>query len=124
MRPGRAHLFERMHELAITQSILQIATDEARRVGASRIRVIRLRLGALTDIVPESVQFYLDALTRGTPSEGVRLETIPVPVGATCGGCGHSFIVQEYDLTCPRCGGTGKITQGRELQVDSLEVES
>jgi hydrogenase nickel incorporation protein HypA/HybF len=112
-----------MHELAITQSLLQIATDEARRAGASQIKVIRLKIGALTDIVPESVQFYLDSLTPGTIAEGVRLEAIPVPVGATCGRCGHFFVVQEYDLTCPRCGEMGKITQGRELQVDSLEVE-
>ncbi len=112
-----------MHELSITQSILQIAIDEAQRNGASQVRVIRLKVGALTDIVPESVQFYLDALSPGTPAEGVRLETIVVPIGATCPRCGESYLVEEYDLTCRSCGGTGKITQGRELLVDSLEVE-
>ncbi|MGE5620636.1 MAG: hydrogenase maturation nickel metallochaperone HypA [Sphingomonadaceae bacterium] len=112
-----------MHELSITQSILQIAIDEAQRSQASQIKVIRLKVGALTDIVPESVQFYLDALTPGTMAEGARLEVIPVPVGATCTKCGLSFVVKDYDLTCPSCGRTGKITQGRELQVDSLEVE-
>ena len=112
-----------MHELSITESILGIATDEARRAGATQIRVIRLKVGALTDIVPDSVQFYLDALTPGTMAEGVRLETIQVPVGATCTGCSRFFLVQDYDLTCPSCGEMGKITQGRELLVDSLEVE-
>ena len=118
-----AFLYGPMHELAITQSILQIATDEARRVGASQIKVIRIKVGALTDIVPESVQFYLDSLTPGTLAEKVRLETILVPVGATCPRCQHFFVVGDYDLTCPQCGGMGKITQGRELQVESLEVE-
>ncbi|MHB0868544.1 MAG: hydrogenase maturation nickel metallochaperone HypA [Chloroflexota bacterium] len=112
-----------MHELSITQSILQIAIDEAQRTEASQIKVIRLKVGALMDIAPESVQFYLDALTPGTVAEGVRLEVIPVPVGATCTQCGHSFLVEDYDLSCSGCGGTGKITQGRELLVDSLEVE-
>lgn len=112
-----------MHELAITQSILQIATDEAQRIGASQIKVIRLKVGTLTDIVPDSVQFYLDSLTPGTIAAGVRLETIVVPVGATCPGCGHFFVVQNYDLNCPECGSVGKITQGRELQVESLEVD-
>ncbi|MCL4371117.1 MAG: hydrogenase maturation nickel metallochaperone HypA [Chloroflexi bacterium] len=112
-----------MHELAITQSLLQIATDEAERIGASQIKVIRLRVGALTDIVPDSVQFYLDSMTPGTIAAGVRLETIRIPVGATCTRCDRFFVVQDYDLTCPECGGVGKITQGRELQVESLEVE-
>jgi hydrogenase nickel incorporation protein HypA/HybF len=112
-----------MHELAITESILQIATEEAARTGAARITRIVLRVGALTDIVPESVQFYLNAAARGTLAEGVRLETLLVPLGATCTGCGQFFIVQHYDLTCPQCGGTGKITQGRELSVESIEVE-
>lgn len=113
-----------MHELAITQGILQIATEEAHRVGASQVTVIRLKVGALTDIVPESMQFYLDALTPGTVAEGVRLEIVSVPLGATCTGCGGFFLIQNYDLTCPACGETGKITQGRELSVESLEVET
>ena len=113
-----------MHEYAITQSILQIATDEARRVGASRIKVIRLKVGAMSHVVPASVQFYLNALTPGTLAEGVQLETIHIPIGATCERCGESFLVQDYDLTCPSCGETGKITQGRELLVDSIEVET
>ncbi len=113
-----------MHELAITQSILQIATDEAERAGASHIKLIRLKVGAMSQVVSSAVQYYLDILTPGTLAEGVRLEVTPVPVGATCNRCGHFFLVENYDLTCPRCGGTGKITQGRELSVESLEVET
>ncbi len=113
-----------MHEFAITQSILQIATDEAERAGASRLKLIRLKVGAMSQVVPSAVQYYLDILTSGTMAEGVQLETIPVPVGATCTQCNHFFLVEDYDLTCPRCGGTGKITQGRELSVESLEVET
>ncbi len=117
-------VFGPMHELAITQSILKIATEEARRHNATRISAIRLKVGALTDIVPESVQFYLDAITPGTVAEGVRLETIPVPVGATCTRCETSFVVEEYRLECPRCGEMGRITQGRELSVESIEVDT
>ena len=112
-----------MHELSITESILQIANDEANRVGATKIKVIRLKVGAMSQMVPDSVQYYLDLLTRGTIAEGVKLEATVIPVGATCPDCSESFLVENYDLTCPRCGGTGKITQGRELSVESLEVE-
>lgn len=113
-----------MHEYAITQSILEIAMDEAQRIGASQVKSIRLKVGAMSQVVPSAVQYYLDLLTPGTVAEGVQLEAINVPVGATCTRCGQFFLVEDYDLTCPRCGGTGKITQGRELSVESLEVET
>jgi hydrogenase nickel incorporation protein HypA/HybF len=112
-----------MHELAITQSILQIAMDEAQRAGASQIKLIRLKVGAMSDVVPDTMQFYLDALTPDTVAAGVKLEIIRVPIGATCTQCGKFFLVEEFRLECPLCGGMGKITQGRDLSVDSLEVE-
>ncbi len=113
-----------MHELSITENILQIATVEAQRASASQIKVIRIRVGALTDIVPESVQFYMDVLSRGTMADGAKLEATIIPIGATCKGCGAFFLVQNFDLTCPKCGSMAKITQGRELSVESLEVEN
>ncbi|HEX2923378.1 MAG TPA: hydrogenase maturation nickel metallochaperone HypA [Chloroflexota bacterium] len=112
-----------MHELAITESILQIATDEAKRVGATQVKLIRLKVGAMSQVVPDAVQYYLDLLSPGTIAEGVKLEAITIPIGATCPNCSESFVVENYDLACPRCGGTGKITQGRELSVESIEVE-
>lgn len=112
-----------MHELAITQDILQIAIEEARRAGATRIKVIRLKIGELTHVVADSVQFYLDALAPGSIAEGVRLETTSIPVGATCGQCDTFFLVQEQGLVCPACGCFGSISQGRELSVESLEVD-
>ena len=113
-----------MHEYSITQSILEIVMNEAERVGASQVKAIRLKVGALSQVVPSAVQYYLDLLTPGTIAEGVKLEVIAVPIGATCTDCNEFFIVEDYDLTCPRCAGTGKITQGRELSVESLEVET
>lgn len=122
---GSAALFcGDMHEFAITQGILQIATEEAQRVGASQVKVIHLKVGAMSQVVPSAVQYYLDILAPGTVAEGVQLEAIDVPVGATCVQCGEFFLVENYDLCCPHCGGTGKITQGRELSVESLEVET
>ena len=69
-----------MHELSITQSILDISLKAAREQGAARIRSIRLRLGPFSGIVPECVQMYLDLLAKGTPAEGARLEVRQVPL--------------------------------------------
>ncbi len=113
-----------MHELAITESVLQISMEEAERAGATRIEAIKVSIGSLTGVVPDSVQFYLDALSRGTIAEGVRLEATIVPILATCQVCGHVFPVPELELHCPVCGALGVVTQGRELRVESIEVQT
>ena len=59
-----------MHELSITQSILDISLKAAKEQHATRIRAIRLKIGAFSGVVPECVQMYLDVLAKGTPGRG------------------------------------------------------
>jgi hydrogenase nickel incorporation protein HypA/HybF len=54
-----------MHELAITQSILDISLRHAQKVEAKRIVVINLVVGKFSSIVDDSVQFYWDAVPKG-----------------------------------------------------------
>lgn len=113
-----------MHELAITENALRIALTEAERHGAQRIAVIRLKVGSMTHVNPESVAFYLELLAKGTPAEGVRLETDYVPLRARCRSCAEEFDVVESRFGCPRCGETRtEVISGRELYVDSIEIE-
>ena len=53
-----------MHELSITQSILDISLRAAEARHAARIRVIRLKIGAFSGVVPDCVQMYLDDCRR------------------------------------------------------------
>ena len=56
-----------MHELSITQSILDISLQAAAQQNASHIREIRLRMGPFSGVVPECVQMYLDVLAKAPP---------------------------------------------------------
>lgn len=47
-----------MHELSITQAILDLALEEARKANAEKIVKIDLVVGELTGIEPEYVRFY------------------------------------------------------------------
>jgi len=112
-----------MHEMSITESLLDISLAEAQKAGAKRISVIHLRIGALTGVVADSVAFYLDFLAKGTLAEGARLATTVVPATLSCAACNTTFPVDGPAFSCPTCRGQVQIAGGRELFIESLEVE-
>jgi len=114
----------RMHELSVTQSILDIALAHAERAGARRVRRINLAVGALSGIVGESVQFYFDFVGRDTPAEGAELVFRHIPARFRCKACGGEYEPDGSDWTCPLCQELWpEAVGGRELLVESIEVE-
>jgi len=113
-----------MHELAITQSMLDLVIVQAKQAGAKKVEKIYLIIGELSGYVEESVQFYFDHFSKGTIAEGATLNFTMVPAQARCRNCGKVFKVKEFEWVCPECNQVGlEITAGNELKVDSLEVE-
>ena len=113
-----------MHELAITKSMLDIVLNEAEKAGAKEVRIINLVNGEMTGFVEDSVQFYFDFLSKGTPAEGANLSFIVVSIKAQCRNCGKPFEPKESNWICPDCGSNGlDITSGKELFVESIEVD-
>jgi hydrogenase nickel incorporation protein HypA/HybF len=113
-----------MHELAVTESILRIAVDQATRHGAQRLTAIHLVVGELTGYVPDSIQFYFDVLSQDTPAAGATLVVRRVPACVRCAACQTEF-APEIGLLwlCPACGGLGgEVVSGQELLVESIEV--
>ena len=113
-----------MHELAITQSMLDIVLEQAEKAGAKKVSRINLTIGELSGFVGECVQFYFNFLAKETPAEGATLAFTMVPATARCQSCHKLFKLKEFDWTCPHCGGNNiEITAGKELFVESIEVE-
>jgi hydrogenase nickel incorporation protein HypA/HybF len=113
-----------MHELSIMQGALSLALGEARRAGASRVHVIRLRIGALSGVVPEALQFAFEALASGTPAEGAELAVENVPARFWCAACAREFQAGNMFAECPDCQTpSGELRGGREMEVASLEVD-
>jgi hydrogenase nickel incorporation protein HypA/HybF len=80
-----------VHELSIMQSALDQALDEASKAGAHRVSEIRLRIGVLSGVVPEALQFAFEALSDGTPAAGATLTIEPVPARFWCEPCRQEF---------------------------------
>ncbi len=108
-----------MHELSITQRIVDMVADHA---GDSKVLTVHVSVGRLSGVVPDAMRFCFDLLTEGTPLEGATL-AIDEPAGlARCAGCGTDFTLSDLVLLCP-CGSTAvELLAGRELRVTSLEV--
>jgi hydrogenase nickel incorporation protein HypA/HybF len=113
-----------VHEFSIMQSALNQALREARQAGAVRVHEIRLRVGALSGVVPEALQFAFEALTPGTLAEGARLTIENVPARFWCNACLREFVSANLYAECPLCGHpSAELRAGRELELASLEVE-
>ncbi len=65
-----------MHELSLASAIVD--TVERHADGRS-VSVISMSVGALRQVVPDSLEFYVELVGRGTVCEGARLELELVP---------------------------------------------
>jgi hydrogenase nickel incorporation protein HypA/HybF len=113
-----------MHELPITQSILDIALRHAEKAEARRITAINLVIGKLSSAVDDSIQFYWDIYSAGTIAEGAKLNFERIPAEMRCFDCGTTFEPTPDTFACPACQGQRvKVVKGDELRVDSIDVE-
>ncbi len=113
-----------MHELGITQSIVDIAAHTAREQGASRVRSVTVEIGDLAGVVADSVAFCFEACRQGTLLENAELIIETIPGKARCTSCGAENPVDQYSFACPGCGAfTLERLQGEELQIREMEID-
>jgi len=113
-----------MHEMAVTQSILDIALDHAARYNAARVTSLNLVIGQLSSIVDDSVQFYWDIISKDTLCEGAVLHFERIPAQMTCQECGQSYSLSHGLEACPHCGSFRiRLIAGDEFRLDSIEIE-
>ena len=110
-----------MHELAITQSLVEIALTTAEN---RRVKGITIVVGELSGVVEDSVRFCFDAVSANTMVSGAVLTFRTVPAYIRCTQCTFEFRLDGDSWACPQCGNLGgQVTQGRECYIESLEVE-
>ncbi len=110
--------------MSFAQSLVELIEDEGRIRGFSRVRQIRVKVGALGHVEPEALRFCFDLASQGALAEGASLELEIVAGAGWCPQCRRSVaLLQRYGL-CPECGqGHLQMTAGDELRLAELEVE-
>jgi len=114
-----------MHELSIAASIVEAVTETAAKYPGSRVREVRLRLGALAAVVEDSLQFCWEIATESTPLAGAKLVVRTLPVVIHCAQCGaDSELDGVQSFRCPRCNEpAADLRQGREMEIESIEID-
>jgi len=114
-----------MHEVALAANIIEIAAAAARKAGAERVTVVKLKVGKLTCTDAESLEFAFEVSSAGTRVQGADLMVETVPVTVSCSSCGESGAPEDpFLLLCPRCCSPNvTVVTGREIVVTSIEAE-
>ena len=114
-----------MHELSIAVSLIEVACEEAVRLGAVRVEALHLRLGRLSGVVREALEFSFELAAADTAIAGARLLIEEVAVTARCPVCREERTIENVQhFRCPVCGApTPEVVHGRELELVSMEVD-
>ncbi|MFF3741237.1 hydrogenase maturation nickel metallochaperone HypA [Streptomyces sp. NPDC002566] len=115
-----------MHEMSVALAVIdQVEQAAAQHGDVTSVRSVRLQVGELAGVVPDSLSFCFELACAGTVLDGAELVTEAVPGRARCAPCAHEWAVgMPPALTCPRCGGSGAdLLSGRELKIVSVHWE-
>jgi hydrogenase nickel incorporation protein HypA/HybF len=113
-----------MHEIGIASSILEAVEAEAQRRPQAVFLAVGVRVGELSNVDRDALDFAFSALTRNTLLAHVKLEIEWCPRRERCLGCDTVFAVENYNVKCPVCGGEHtSCAGGTELDIAYLEVE-
>jgi hydrogenase nickel incorporation protein HypA/HybF len=114
-----------MHELPVTQSILEIALRHAQQHNARSVRTIYVVIGQLSSIIDDSIQFYWGMIAEGTLAEGAKLEFRRLPAELQCQACGERYVMPAGELACPNCQSMHvKVISGEEFYLEAIDIES
>lgn len=113
-----------MHEASICKSLLAMMLQEKEAKSYSKIYSVTVETGAFQLVVPESLDFAFQALTKDTEFENTKLIQKVIPAKAVCKDCGLEQTRNSLYSECKNCGSFKfELLSGMELQISKMEVE-
>lgn len=114
-----------MHELGIMTGVLESASQAAHDAGATKLLSVKLSVGEMTEAIEDALVFAFEALTEDDPFlKGSTLEVNMIKPKSKCLECGNVYEHDRFHMFCPECDSFAtELIAGRELQIDSIEVD-
>jgi hydrogenase nickel incorporation protein HypA/HybF len=112
-----------MHELGIAQNILEIVRQSVPENQVKEVRGIRIRIGPLSGVVPDSLEFCFQAIVNETEMERAKLNIEQIPIVLRCKKCSYQFKVNDLEFFCQACQSRYlELISGKELEVVEIEL--
>jgi hydrogenase nickel incorporation protein HypA/HybF len=109
-----------VHELSLSSAILDTVL---RHADGRKVTTVDLTVGALRQVVPSSLEFYWEIVSRDTVCAGARLQQRLVEARLRCDGCGREWTIDQPIFSCPDCtDGEVAVLTGNEFSVESIDV--
>jgi hydrogenase nickel incorporation protein HypA/HybF len=110
-----------VHELSLCQAIAGVIKPYA---GGRHVDVVRVKIGALRQVVPESLTFCWTLVRDYEDMPDAELELEFITAEVRCRSCGQrSAITSQWSLLCPHCESADvEVLCGDEFSVTSLDV--
>ena len=113
-----------MHEMSITQNIIEDVEEHLKGVQYSKIVDIKIKVGEFTALDPASLLFCYEALSKETKFEGVPLIIEQIPLTGHCNSCGKEIDIDNFLFVCGNCGSSDvTIISGEELILSEINIE-
>ena len=81
-----------MHELSICAAIARIVEEHAE---GQPVEIVRIDVGYLRQVVPETLRYSWELVVADTPLAGSVLEVNHVPLVVRCATCGESTTLDQ-----------------------------
>ena len=89
------------------------------------VKKINVVIGQLTTVVPDALDFAFEMVSKGTVFENAEINVKYVPLKVRCKDCGAEHVLDEPFMFCRTCDSFNlEIESGRELYVDSFEIDT
>jgi hydrogenase nickel incorporation protein HypA/HybF len=110
-----------VHELSLCQAIAGVVKPYA---DGRHVDIVRVKIGALRQVVPESLTFCWTLVRDYEDMPDAELELEFVTAQVRCRSCGQqSTITSQWSLLCPDCQSADvEVLRGNEFLVMSLDV--
>lgn len=113
-----------MHELAISQALIQQVAELAIEKSATGVSDIYVSIGPLSGVESALLQRAFPIAAAGTVANGAELHIETLPVKVHCAACDVESLVATNRLLCSECGGwQTKVVSGDELLLTRVELE-
>ena len=115
-----------MHEVSVALGMVDELTRIARENNAEKILTVNLKIGRLSGIVTDSLEFAFDAIKADNPLIACsRIVIKEIPLVYQCNECSKDFEADDiYFPDCPECGSNDlKIISGEEQHIENVELE-